>query len=222
METDIHPKCITAHSAHLHLGDGVRPWPKHLEELVLDACAGVDCELRSSDCFLDQITYGALLISYSWTWIVDTTQIFTEEQSRWQFDGKYPPVPVNFRSNAKVWSNQLENVEQKLPQIRNTRVYRQLKPKSLCFLRNADDRVNPGGTDIRDVDDWVATDGKDRDLSYVAVAYSSTQFDHRDQEALLDLHRIAERAARDAGVVAYWVAASNMKDTNELQSDVSI
>lgn len=39
---------------------------------------------------------------------------------------------------------------------------------------------------------------------------------------MLALHSLVEQAAREAGVVAYWVGASNLSgDEKELESDVS-
>jgi hypothetical protein len=59
---------------------------------------------------------------------------------------------------------------------------------------------------------------RERDLSYVFVAYTAEQFQSADD--LRALHQIADAAARNAGVAAYWVGCSCMPDPNELTQDV--
>lgn len=130
-------------------------------------------------------------------------------------------MPIEFNGNAKVWSNHLENRdESRQLAARNTEVYQVLKPRHLCFLRNPND-PNLHGIDIRPVEEWEQSEGRGVNLSYVFIAYFTGHFPNDDYDALMDLSRIAEKAARDAGAVAYWVGASNMKDEQELESDVS-
>lgn len=59
---------------------------------------------------------------------------------------------------------------------------------------------------------------RERDLSYVFVAYTAEQF--QSTEDLRALHQIADAAARNAGVAAYWVGCSCMPDPAELTQDV--
>jgi hypothetical protein len=59
---------------------------------------------------------------------------------------------------------------------------------------------------------------RERDLSYVFVAYTAEQF--QSTEDLRTLHQIADTAARNAGVTAYWVGCSCMPDPAELSQDV--
>jgi hypothetical protein len=59
---------------------------------------------------------------------------------------------------------------------------------------------------------------RERDLSYVFVAYTAEQF--QSTEDLRALHQIADAAARNAGVAAYWVGCSCMPDPAELSQDV--
>lgn len=59
----------------------------------------------------------------------------------------------------------------------------------------------------------------ERDLSYVFIAYTAEQFE--DTEDLRALHQIADAAARNAGVLAYWVGCSCMPDPDQMQEDVS-
>jgi hypothetical protein len=57
----------------------------------------------------------------------------------------------------------------------------------------------------------------ERDLNYIFVAYTAEQF--QSPEDLRALHQIADAAARNAGVMAYWVGCSCMPDEN-MQEDV--
>jgi hypothetical protein len=59
---------------------------------------------------------------------------------------------------------------------------------------------------------------RERDLSYVFVAYTAEQF--QNAEDLRALHQIADAAARNAGAIAYWVGCSCMPDPAELTQDV--
>lgn len=94
--------------------------------------------------------------------------------------------------------------------------YRLLKPRKLCFLRDSQ------GIDIRDVSDWETNEGLYENLNYLFVAYSQEHFDHDSYEDMMALHAIAEEAARQAGLPAYWVASSCMsEDPNQVESDVS-
>ncbi|CAN9386340.1 unnamed protein product [Alternaria alternata] len=54
-------------------------------------------------------------------------------------------------------------------------------------------------------------------LSYVFIAYTAEQFNTPDDFRVL--HEIADAAARNAGVIAYWVGCSCMPD-NQLEEDV--
>jgi hypothetical protein len=56
-------------------------------------------------------------------------------------------------------------------------------------------------------------------LSYIFIAYTSEQFNTPDDFRVL--HEIADVAARNAGVIAYWVGCSCMPG-NQLEEDVNI
>jgi hypothetical protein len=89
-----------------------------------------------------------------------------------------------------------------------------LRPRTLMFLREEGTfafRMN--------VDEWVAQYKSQQDLKYVFVAYTAEQFETEDD--LRALHQIADAAARNAGVIAYWVGCSCM-DPDDLQEDVRI
>jgi hypothetical protein len=73
---------------------------------------------------------------------------------------------------------------------------------------------------IIDVEHWTASNKGGADLSYVFIAYTGEQF--QTTEDLRALHSIADAAARNAGVQAYWVGCSCMPDPDDLQEDVSV
>lgn len=103
---------------------------------------------------------------------------------------------------------------------RNNAVYRMLRPRYLCFLREAFNDENRG-VDVRNVEEWENSDGQDTNLAYLFVAYSTEHFSHNSQEDMMALHHIAETACRAAKLPAYWIACSCMRDEDELESDVS-
>lgn len=72
---------------------------------------------------------------------------------------------------------------------------------------------------IMSVEEWVTQYKSERNLSYIFVAYTAEQFKSNDD--LMALHQIADAAARNAGVLAYWVGCSCMPDQDQLQEDVS-
>ena len=129
-------------------------------------------------------------------------------------------MPYQYWGDAKVWLNHLENRKGTTLLARNNEIYRMLKPRHLCFLRNPyDDQLH--GVDVRAVSEWEQTDGQDVNLSYLFIAYSTEHFSHTSDEDKVALHHIAETAARKAKVLAYWVAVSCMRNPAELEADVS-
>ena len=102
---------------------------------------------------------------------------------------------------------------------------RLLRPRYLCFLRNPDESEMQG-VDRYAVEDWIEAN-PDSDFEYLFVAYTSQQFKHQNPEDPDDhdmeaLHRIGERAARDAGVPAFWAGGSCMPGGAEaMHHDVS-
>lgn len=78
------------------------------------------------------------------------------------------------------------------------------------------------GRDILPVQEWKDTLGKGQSLTYVFVAYFTQHFAQGNDEDMFALSKIAEDAAKAAGVAAYWVGASNMSDeVLEIEKDVS-
>lgn len=60
----------------------------------------------------------------------------------------------------------------------------------------------------------------ERNLSYIFVAYTAEQFSSNEDFRVL--HQMADAAARNAGVMAYWVGCSCMPELDQLQEDVSL
>jgi len=103
-------------------------------------------------------------------------------------------------------------------------VYRALKPRHLCFLRNPE-LAECQGVDVRSVQEWEAAEisaGRTPNLKYLFVAYSTEQFSHENASDLRALHKIAETAAREACIPSYYVACSCMRNPEELESDVRV
>jgi len=140
----------------------------------------------------------------------------------WRFNGNYAPVLYKYYGDAKVWNNPLEQSRGKsLPSAHHA--YRTLKPRHLCFLR-VPEVAECRGVDVLSVQDWETREagaGRTPSLRYLFVAYSTEHFSHASLSDLQALHMIAETAARQAGIPAYWVACSCMRNENELESDVS-
>jgi hypothetical protein len=141
---------------------------------------------------------------------------------RWQFSGYYACVQYQYYGNAKTWSNPLEDRRGKYLPNEN-HVHRALKPRHLCFLNSPDSENLPGVT-VLSVADWEARQraaGEPHTLRYLFVAYSAEHFSHSSPEDLQALDLIAETAARQANLPAYWIASSCMRDDAELERDAS-
>ncbi|KAL2801659.1 hypothetical protein BJX63DRAFT_416806 [Aspergillus granulosus] len=87
---------------------------------------------------------------------------------------------------------------------------RPLQPRYLCFL------LDGGGVETLKVSDWQKHT-QEAVPPYLFVSFTSEQFASTD---FGELHIIAEQAARNAGVRAYWISCSCMPDPNELSDDV--
>ncbi|KAG6355994.1 hypothetical protein INS49_015379 [Diaporthe citri] len=166
-------------------------------------------------------TSGSTQDSKSWTtWRVQVVigltgvKCFGGLYSSKLYYGKYPPVPHKYWGVARLWSNLLENPRELSQLAGSTSQYRSLKPRNLCLLTS--DLWEP-----IDVAQWESEPANSaRTLSYVFVAYSSEHFYHDTNQDMIDLHEIGMFAARKAGVAAFWVAGSCMRDENEIENDV--
>ena len=66
------------------------------------------------------------------------------------------------------------------------------------------------------VEEWITQYKAEKNLEYIFIAYTAEQF--KTPEDLFVLHQIADAAARNAGVSAYWVGCSCMPEN--LHEDV--
>jgi hypothetical protein len=121
-------------------------------------------------------------------------------------------VPYRYIGYPKVTRNALEMDTSSASNGTNPVSERLLRPRYLCFLRDPGEPAL-----IMGVDEWIAQHG---DVTYVFVAYTAAQF--VGVEDLRALHQMADVAAREAGVQAYWVGCSCMPELSELQEDVSL
>ena len=88
-----------------------------------------------------------------------------------------------------------------------------LGPRELCFLPESGE--NNGFAIPRPVEAY------EQHTQYVFIGYTAEQFSHDSPEDMEVLDLIAARAAREAGVPAYWVASCCMSaDPDELVNDV--
>jgi hypothetical protein len=138
-------------------------------------------------------------------------------------DGLYRPFPYKYYGYPKVARNALEEdaTEQKLMhsglEVQPV-AKRLLRPRYLCFLKEPHNPELCGWTPEL-VDERTGGPNKDEVLSYIFVAYTAEQF--RTNDDFIALHRIAERAARDAGVQAYWIGCTCMPEREKIHEDVS-
>lgn len=89
-----------------------------------------------------------------------------------------------------------------------------LRPRFLCFLRAEGEPAM-----LMNVDEWITQYKAERDLAYVFIAYTVEQFRNNDVDNRA-LHQIADAAARNAGVPAYWIGCSCMPEPENLTEDV--
>ncbi|OAL01785.1 hypothetical protein IQ06DRAFT_346405 [Phaeosphaeriaceae sp. SRC1lsM3a] len=130
-------------------------------------------------------------------------------------DGAYDVVPYYYHGYAKVARNvcEMDRTRNYAVSQANPVAQRVLRPRYLCFLREHGEPAM-----IMNVEEWITQYKRERDLSYVFVAYTAEQF--QSAEDLRALHQIADAAARNAGAAAYWVGCSCMPDPAELTEDV--
>jgi hypothetical protein len=139
-----------------------------------------------------------------------------------KYDGRYAPLPYKFHGYPKVARNQLENAHTQCSSTAispaNISTNRLLRPRYLCFLESPGDGAVHGMKRLL-VSDWERRNPGDLPR-YLFIAYSTEQFRHSSREDLEELHKIAEMAARNANLPAYWIACTCMPDAAELEEDV--
>ncbi|OXV08124.1 hypothetical protein Egran_04114 [Elaphomyces granulatus] len=126
--------------------------------------------------------------------------------------GKFDPFPYRHWLYPDIARNKFENSESALARVVGPEMERILGPRELCFLSKSGE--NDGFAIPRRVEAY------EQDTQYVLVGYTAEQFSHDSEEDMEALAFIADRAAREAGVPAYWVASSCMSDPDELVNDV--
>lgn len=140
--------------------------------------------------------------------------------------GKYDKFPYNYwgypyhARNTKearplldhAYRSSASNATKKGTELASTHPIseRPIEPSFLCFLRKDE------GADICDVQKWKSKHGKA--ANYIFVSYTSEQFRGEEEELLL--HDVGERAARAAGVPAYWVGCSCLGDESQVEENV--
>ncbi|KAF2471129.1 uncharacterized protein BDR25DRAFT_223590 [Lindgomyces ingoldianus] len=138
----------------------------------------------------------------------------TKAEGQVRHEGRYDPVPYKYYGYPKVARNALEmDTPRGYGSEPNPVAERVLRPRYLCFLR---DEGSPAM--IMNVEEWITQYKAEKNLSYVFVAYTAEQF--RTTEDLRALHQMADAAARNAGVPAYWIGCSCMPEPDNLQEDV--
>lgn len=145
--------------------------------------------------------------------------------------GSYDPIPYISVGYPKVCRNLPENEASQNQMLNGTNPIseRILRPRYLCFLSNPGEpaiimnveeyvclhsKLNPMLSTHR----WSAQHKSESNLSYIMVAYTAEQFTTNDD--LYALHKIADTAARNAGVHAYWIGCSCMPEKQSLEDDV--
>ena len=131
--------------------------------------------------------------------------------------GKYDVFPYKHYTYSKIARNPFEDdrdvSSRQLAQQCSPESKRVLRPRYLCFL------LKDNSVAILDVQEWVSRN-PGQPLEYIFVAYTTSQFSHDLNEDMEALHGIAKRAAKDAGVSAYWVGCSCMPDEAQMEEDV--
>ncbi|KAF4152479.1 hypothetical protein CNMCM6936_008043 [Aspergillus lentulus] len=130
-------------------------------------------------------------------------------------NGRYEQFKYHYWGYSKVSSNAYEIQPSRASELSangqevNAMSERPLRPSRLCLLRREQ------GIEIINVCEWEAVHGT---IDYLFICYTAEQFSGSTD--LDELHRIAEAAARTAGVMAYWIACSCMRDDHEQSEDV--
>ncbi|KAL7777032.1 hypothetical protein CFE70_007453 [Pyrenophora teres f. teres 0-1] len=129
-------------------------------------------------------------------------------------NGNYDGLPYSWWGYSKVAKNMIETDHPRdhSPRQANPIAERILRPRFLCFLR---EEGRPA--EIMAVDRWINEYKSGQELEYIFIAYTAEQFNRPEDFKVL--HQMADAAARNAGVIAYWVGCSCMPD-GQLEEDV--
>jgi hypothetical protein len=125
-------------------------------------------------------------------------------------NGFYDPIRYRYWGYSKVALNRGEDrpdgIQQPAPpesdesdQDFDDLPARHLRPRYLCFLRKNI------GYDVAEVKNWIEKHGEEANLEYIFVSFTRKHFDTSKGKGRNDLLQIAENAARQAGVPAFWL-----------------
>jgi hypothetical protein len=148
----------------------------------------------------------------------------TDVEGQIRNHGYYDPFPYRFWSYAKAATNAHEQVpvppalkSSENPQRKLISTTRTLAPDFLCCLDSIGShppygRINP--------DEWESTKGNGKQLSYIFISFVSSQFRRESNEDRDSLHKIAQVAASQAGVPAYWIEDCMPQGLDEFRASV--
>ncbi|GAD96253.1 hypothetical protein AN5395.2 [Paecilomyces variotii No. 5] len=128
--------------------------------------------------------------------------------------GRYEQFKYHYWGHSQVSANREEIPESRVSTLSglhreaNDLSERLLRPRTLCLL---------------DEDSWIPIDVSEYEaahgsLEYVFICYTAEQFSEDEDKD--ELHRIAEAAARRAGVAAYWISCTCMPEEQDHCEDV--
>lgn len=142
-------------------------------------------------------------------------------EGRDECGGYYPPIRYKCRTRAKICSNKLEQYRSvaHMTDHWNNHDARPLFPRYLCFLNYPESRTMHGVR--REAVSTYRQESTDMSsITYAFVSCSSSQFPESSDDALHGLHLSAERATREFGLKAYWIACSCLDHMKHGPDDV--
>lgn len=131
--------------------------------------------------------------------------------------GKYDPLVYKYWGYMKLARNAWEECPDSQTGTRQSDHGRPPFPRYLCHLNQPESKYMEG-VKITGIQDVITNTIDPKDMAYAYIAMTGTQFS--TSEDYLALHKMAERATRDAGLTAYWVAISCMPEAEFVEEDV--
>lgn len=142
--------------------------------------------------------------------------------------GCYDPFPYRFWGFCKVARNSVEQgINNSLtgrlqPSSRGSIISnadndRILEPEYLCFV--TDEQYGRRRSVLEWKNDRANQHHHGKCPEYLFIAYTTEHFNHNSLADIKALHEIATKAARDAGLTAYWIGASCMQE-DDIEDDV--
>ncbi|KAH7346973.1 hypothetical protein BKA66DRAFT_576536 [Pyrenochaeta sp. MPI-SDFR-AT-0127] len=132
-------------------------------------------------------------------------------------NGKYDPFLYKYWGYLNLACNATEQRPGHTYGTRQGDHWRPIFPRFLCSLRRPELKTMEG-VQVTSFNDVITTAINHQDVTYAYIAYTSNQFQSiEDYQAV---HKMAERATRDAGLSAYWIALSCMPQPEFAEEDV--